>query len=174
MLLYLLLESRRKLWTDFKGKMNLEETKRYGINEEEDWAGAFFVESKNLSLEERNGSFHSNGKRIDIYIKEVSGNEPHIHLRDESGNICRIKLRKNEYQRDNYEKNGKSYSLGKDEEKAFREYIHGIVPGTTTMIEWERLAVTWNTNWAMNNKGTGGLVDISKGCPSYLNIQEPK
>ena len=154
--------------------LNLEETLLYGINEEEDWKGCFNV---NQFLNERDGTFNSKkgGGRIDIYVKEVSGNEPHIHLRDSSGNICRIKLRENSYKRDKYDKNDKTkqHCLDKDEEEAFSEYMHRIIPGSKNTTEWERLALIWNSNWASNNKGTGGLVDISKGCPSYNKITEP-
>lgn len=151
--------------------LNLEETLLYGIDEEEDYVGSFYVDD---FLNERAGSYQSKKGRIDIYIKEVSGNEPHIHLRDERGNICRIRLRSNEYQRDTYEKgNYKKNILDKDEEKAFSDYIHSVIPGTKNTTVWEHLAQSWNINWSLNNKGTGGLVDISKGCPSYNKITEP-
>lgn len=152
--------------------INLNETEYFGINEEEDYVGSFFV---NETLNERDGSFNTKkgGSRIDI--KEVSGNEPHIHLRDEAGNICRVRLRTNEYQRDSYEKNDstKAHKLDKDEEKAFREYMHSNVPNLK-LTQWERLCADWNTTWAMNNSGTGGLIGQNVVCPSYNKIQEPK
>ena len=61
--------------------MNLGETKLYGIDKEEDWRGAFYVQDSELL--ERNGYFKTDkGSRIDIYIKEACGNDPHIHLQD--------------------------------------------------------------------------------------------
>ena len=155
--------------------MDLHETKIYEINEEEEFKCFFIVPD---ILMERNGTFKTKkGKRIDIYIKELAGNEPHIHLRDEQGNICRIRLRSNEYQRDSYEKNNPklAHILDKNEEKAFADYMHSIIPGgDKNDTVWKNLAMSWNLNWSSNNKGTGGLVDISKGCPSYININEPK
>ena len=68
--------------------MNLGETKLYGIDKEEDWRGAFYVQDSELL--ERDGYFKTDkGSRIDIYIKEACGNDPHIHLQDNQGNICR-------------------------------------------------------------------------------------
>lgn len=155
--------------------MNLNETKKYKINEEDDWAGYFFVDG-NIPLQERNAYFKTNkGNRIDIYIKEMVGNEPHIHLRDHSGNICRIKLRKNEYQRDNYEK-ANGHHLDKKELKAFNEFMHSIIPGATDKsdTQWKMLSMEWNSAWAGNNAGkTSGLVDLNLGCPDYSVILEP-
>ena len=113
-------------------------------------------------------------------MKEYCGNEPHIHLRDIEGNICRIKLRKNEYQRDSYEKNGKGHCLDRDEIDAFNNYMKAIIPGTEGLNDrkglthWEELCVQWNSVWSTNNKGIAGLVDISKGMPDYSTIVEPK
>lgn len=153
--------------------MNLDETKLYGIDKEEDWRGAFYVQDSELL--ERNGYFKTDkGSRIDIYIKEACGDEPHIHLRDNQGNICRIKLRKSEYQRDNYEKGKNRHKLTKDELIAFNKYMHEKVPNMQ-IINWEYLSAAWNTSWTFANEGkTSGLVDISIGCPDYLNIKEPK
>ena len=113
------------------------------------------------------------GNRIDIYIKEACGNEPHIHLRDHLGNICRIRLRENKYQRDKYDKKN-GHKLDKNEEKAFSEYMHRDVARMTGFTNWHRLSANWNAIWSMNNSGTSGLVDVKKGCPTYLNIEEPK
>ena len=162
--------------------MNLDETKYYGINEEDDFSGSFYVEDYlTQSIQERKGTFLVNKKqRVDIYIKECCGNEPHIHLRDSKGNICRIKLRKNEYQRDSYEKNGKGHCLDKDEIEAFNNYMKSTVPGSITnnnkngITQWERLSLDWNTAWSGNNNGNAGLVDISAGIPNYSVIVEPK
>lgn len=41
----------------------------------------------------------------------------------------------------------------------------------TGFTNWHRLSVNWNEVWSMNNSGTGGLVDVKKDCPSYLNIE---
>lgn len=165
--------------------MNLEETKRYGIDEEADYCGGFFIDEyldDNLILNERNASFKTDrGKRIDIYIKESCGNEPHIHLRDQTGNICRVRLREAKYQRDAYERNPlKRWSLDKKELKAFNNFMHSIIPGTEQfkgvggISQWEELCIEWNRTWAGNNpKKSGGLVEISKGCPDYLAITEP-
>lgn len=155
--------------------INLTESRIFGIDEEEDFVGFFIVSE---SLEENDGSFYTKkgGARIDIYIKENVGNEPHIHLRDEQGNICRVRLRTNEYQRDGYEKDNPklAHILEKKEEKAFRDYMHSQVPGTS-MTQWERLCASWNAAWAGNNKGKGGLVNLSTtSCPTYNKIAEPK
>ena len=156
--------------------MNLEETIHYGINEEEDYAGCFFVTDNDALLNERKGSFETKpgGKRIDIYIKDNSGSIPHIHLRDESGNICRIRLKENTYQRDSYEKNG-GHRLTKKEEEAFSEYMHSIVPGSIT-THWEVLCLDWNVSWGDQNPNkTNGIIDLkTTKCPDYTNIKEPK
>lgn len=160
--------------------MDLYETKSYGINEEDDYCGSFYIDDFDL-LQERKEFFKTNkGTRIDIYIKEFSGNEPHIHLRDQQGNICRIRLRENSYQRDAYEKKN-GHKLDKKEEDAFSKFMHSIVPGSEKtnngkgITQWERLSLDWNTNWAGNNPGkVSGLVDINNGSPSYKNINEPK
>lgn len=160
--------------------MNLEETKRYGINEEEDYCCSFFIDEyldSNSILNERNGSFKTDrGKRIDVYIKEYCGNEPHVHLRDQTGNICRVRLREAKYQRDTYEKNPlNKYSLDKRELKAFNDFMYSIVPGTKKApSQWEVLCLEWNRTWISNNPGkSGGLIDIDRGCPDYSKIIEP-
>lgn len=152
--------------------INLTETILYGINEEEDYQGSFYVDE---ILTERDGTFltKKGGNRIDIYIKEACGNEPHIHLRDHLDNIYRIRLRENKYQCDKYDKKN-GHKLDKNEEKAFSEYMHRDVAGMTGFTNWHRLSANWNEVWSMNNSGTSGLVDVKKGCPAYLNIEDMK
>ena len=51
--------------------------------------------------------------------------------------------------------------------------MYSQVPGTS-MTQWERLCASWNATWVGNNKGKGGLVNLSNTkCPSYNKIAEP-
>lgn len=156
-----------------KNTMDSDDTKRYGLGKD-NWVDCFYVDTYiDAGLNERVGFFNDKrGNRIDIYIKESNGNEPHIHLRDHCGNVCRIKLRKNEYQRDAYEKN-KRIRLSDDDEEAFNKYMHAIVKDGHT--NWYLLSNAWNTKWKDSNPGkSSGIVDTSKGCPDYTDIKEPK
>lgn len=136
--------------------------------------GSFYVNDDISIIDERLGFFNDKkGRKVDISIKEAFGNSPHIHLRTQSKDICRIKLRENEYQRDAYEKN-EFYRLSKDEEHAFNRYMHAISKDSNNN-NWYRILFEWNRRWRYANPGKiSGIVDLSKGCPDYINIKEPK
>lgn len=150
--------------------MNLEETNFYNLTDE-DLVGYFYVD---YELNERVGFFKDKkGNRIDIFIKEAFGNSPHIHLRDHVGNVCRIKLRTNEYQRDAYEHQHK-HKLTTYEKCEFDKYMHSQVD-KKPYNNWYRISKIWNENWLSANPGkNSGIVDLSKDCPDYINLKEPK
>ena len=147
------------------------------------YVGSFYVdgcdnydEYYDECLHERVGFFKDKkGNRIDIYLKEFSGNEPHIHLRNHLNNVCRIKLRKNEYQRDANEKDGNpKYRLSRSEEEMFSIYMHSKADDYD-FDNWTKISRHWNEHWRSANPGkSSGVVDTSKGCPDYINIKEPK
>ena len=40
---------------------------------------------------------------------------------------------------------------------------------------WYRISKIWNENWLSANPGkNSGIVDLSKDCPDYINLKEPK
>lgn len=154
--------------------MNFDETAFYGLTDD-DWVGCFYDRQGSYdALNERIGSFNDKkGNRIDIFIKEAFGNTPHIHLRDHEGQVCRIKLRESEYQRDAYEK-AHPHSLKKNELYMFNEYMHEKSKDKDCS-NWYRISSAWNDRWRDANPGkTSGIIDLNKGCPDYINIKEPK
>ena len=140
------------------------------IDYEEDYVGCFYAYKS-----EANHRRYKNC-RVDIFMKEVCGDIPHVYLVNYNGNICRVKLLTNEYLRD--EKDGDHpYSLTKLEREAFNDNIHTVTPGNGGWNVWDIFISGWNDKWRMGHEGqepTGLVKHVIGATPSYIDIKEPR
>ena len=143
------------------------------INYEEDYVGCFYA----YKSETNHRRYKTN--KINMFIKEVCGNVPHVYLVDNSGNTCRVKLLTNEYLRD--EKDGDHpYSLPKLACEALNDYMHFCLPYKYSLglNFWGGLCMEWNNKWHMGHEGSDDKSAYCKvssdGVPDYTTIKEPK
>lgn len=138
------------------------------IDYDEDYIGCFYAYKSETN--------HRRYKtcRINIFIKEICGNVPHMYLVNYHGDTCRVKLLTNEYFRD--EKDGdQPYLLTKLEEEALDRKMHSF-PTKESCVFWEFLLMEWNNKWLMGRDyiGDDGVVDFNTigAIPDYIAIKE--
>lgn len=152
----------------------MEEAKSELYNEidyDEDYIGSFYAYKSEI-----NHRRYKNCK-VNMFMKEVCGDIPHIYLVNHNGDTCRVKLSTNEYFRDEKD-GGHPYSLTKLEREAFNDRLHFVCPGNDGLSAWDIFLSEWVTKWHMGHEGSDDKSAYCKvssdGVPDYTTIKEPK
>lgn len=142
------------------------------IDYDEDYIGSFYSYKS-----ETNHRRYKNCK-VNMFMKEVCGDIPHIYLVNHDGDTCRVKLLTNEYFRD--EKDGEHpYSLTKLEREAFNDRIHFVCPCNDGLSAWDIFLSEWINKWYMGREGATddyakALSALNPSAPDYREINEPQ